>query len=270
LNDPRPLHALDPLLRFADRAADYARARPSYPKEAIGWILEPAGLPTAPASGCLVVADIGAGTGIMSRLIADATTAGGGQVIAIEPNPAMRAAAEPHARVEWREGTGEATGLPSGSVDIVVCAQAFHWMRPTAALAEFARIGRGGARLAIVVNERDPSDDVTRRYGDALKAVVDHELSEGMAAQAETALAAAGLVVERRSFAYRHRLEREDWFARAFSASYVPREGARAQRLREELGRIFDAWPEAVPGEPASVHMVYATKVLRVALERSG
>lgn len=81
---------LNPQSRFSDRAQDYAKYRPSYPSEAIDCIL--AGLET---SG--IAADIGAGTGISSRLLADR----GVKVIAIEPNAAMKQAAESHPLVEF-------------------------------------------------------------------------------------------------------------------------------------------------------------------------
>jgi 2-polyprenyl-3-methyl-5-hydroxy-6-metoxy-1,4-benzoquinol methylase len=92
------LHTLNPLARFSDRAADYVKYRPSYPAAAIDIIL--AGLGAAP-----VVADIGAGTGISARLLADR----GARVIAIEPNAAMRTAAVSHPAIESRHGTAAAS-----------------------------------------------------------------------------------------------------------------------------------------------------------------
>jgi 2-polyprenyl-3-methyl-5-hydroxy-6-metoxy-1,4-benzoquinol methylase len=83
--DTQALYTLNPLNRFSDRAADYVKYRPSYPAVAIDRIL--AGLGTEP-----LVADIGAGTGISSRLIADR----GVRVMAINPNAAMRTAAAAH------------------------------------------------------------------------------------------------------------------------------------------------------------------------------
>src|SRR5262245_7940094 len=94
------LAGMDPIGRFTDRVADYVKHRPSYPAAAIDAMLRGLGDPTR-----LTAADLGAGTGIASRLLANR----GLRVIAIEPNPAMRAAASPHPRVEWREGTGEST-----------------------------------------------------------------------------------------------------------------------------------------------------------------
>jgi hypothetical protein len=59
-----PLHTMNPLSRFSDRAADYAKYRPSYPDQAIATLLEGLGNPSQ-----LVAADIGAGTGISSLVI---------------------------------------------------------------------------------------------------------------------------------------------------------------------------------------------------------
>ncbi len=150
-----PRFELSPTSRFADRASDYARFRPSYPAEAIDAAL--AGMPIA--SG-LVAADIGAGTGISSRLFAER----GVRVLAVEPNAAMRESAEPHEGVTFVDGTAEATGLESASVDLVICAQAFHWFRPVEALAEFRRIVKPGGRLVTLDGVFEPGQNPVARW----------------------------------------------------------------------------------------------------------
>jgi len=104
---------------FTGKTGAYDRYRPGYPPQAIRAILD--GLP-APR----IVADVGCGTGISSRLLARA----GARVIGIEPNDEMRAKAvdlgSPAEPIDYRSGTGEATGLDDGSVHAVVCAQSFH------------------------------------------------------------------------------------------------------------------------------------------------
>ena len=70
-----PLHTLNPQNRFTDRVEDYVKYRPSYPTAAIDKILENFTLP-------ITAADIGAVTGISSRLLATRCV----KVIAIEPN----------------------------------------------------------------------------------------------------------------------------------------------------------------------------------------
>ncbi|TQT88865.1 SAM-dependent methyltransferase, partial [Xanthomonas perforans] len=118
--------------RFNDRVAAYVRYRPSYPPQLLRWLHDELGVTPATA-----VADIGAGTGISSRLFLEA----GHAVTAVEPNQAMRDAA-----LQWLaefpkfqaiDGTAEATGLADASVGLVSAAQAFHWFDMQAVHAEW-------------------------------------------------------------------------------------------------------------------------------------
>jgi SAM-dependent methyltransferase len=154
MDDKTPLQKLNPRDRFSDRAADYAKYRPSYPKDAIDCIL-------ARLNSPLVAADIGAGTGIASRLLAQR----GVKVNAIEPNEPMRQAALPHPLVEFQDGTAETTNLPDASVDLVTCFQSFHWFDRRKAIAEFRRILKPSGRLALVWNIYDLTDKFTASYG---------------------------------------------------------------------------------------------------------
>lgn len=139
-----------PTRRFTARADNYARYRPTYPAAAIDWLFEVAGL-----SAGSVVADIGSGTGILAALLLER----GATVYAVEPNAAMRAAAE--ARLGEQPGftsidaTAEATGLPDAGIDLVTAGQAFHWFEPEATRAEFRRVLRPGGAVALVWNSRD-------------------------------------------------------------------------------------------------------------------
>jgi len=138
---------IDSRQRFSDRVEDYVRYRPSYPPGLLAFVWQRTGL--EPSSR---VADIGSGTGIFSGLLLEA----GATVFAVEPNAAMRAAAE--ASFQGRpgftslEGTAEATGLPEGSVSLITCAQAFHWFDPAAARREFVRILSPGGWCALIWN----------------------------------------------------------------------------------------------------------------------
>jgi SAM-dependent methyltransferase len=228
---------------------DYVRYRPDYPSAAIDAVLR--GLPEPSR---LAVADVGAGTGISARPLADR----GARVIAVEPNEAMRASASPHDGVEWRDGTAEATGLRDASVDLVLCAQAFHWFRQRDALAEFHRILRPGARLALLWNSRDRSDDFTRGYTEAIQAVSgEHpaerrEFDPGVIHQ-DGWFTPAVLEV----WPHRQELNRDGLIGRAVSASYVPREGARL----EALTRLLTALVERYRDSQGLVCLRYATKL---------
>ncbi len=231
-----PHFDLSPTTRFADRAADYALFRPSYPQAAIDVALD--GLPRDPM---LVAADIGAGTGISSRLLADR----GVRVLAIEPNAAMRESAEPHDGVTFMDGTAEATGLETASVDIVLSAQAFHWFKPQEALCEFWRILRPAGRLVVFVNERDTLDPAMHAYNAAIHAAAERELSEGMRAAVDDALHIAGREVIPASFPYTQGVSREGLIGRARSASYVPKVGPRYDQLVRDLGDLWTAYHDS-------------------------
>jgi SAM-dependent methyltransferase len=226
-----PRFELAPTTRFADRASDYALFRPSYPAAAID-----AALAGVPEGAPLVAADIGAGTGISSRLLADR----GLRILAVEPNAAMRESAEPHPGVTFVDGTAEATGLEAASVDLVLCAQAFHWFKPIEALTEFRRIVKPRGRFVFLVNERDNEDPAMRAYNAAIKAAAERELSEGMRASVDDALRAAGLPATPVSFPYTQALSRDGLVGRARSASYVPKDGPGHDRLLRDLDALWN------------------------------
>lgn len=245
--DP-PLHHLDPITRFSDRATDYVRFRPDYPWAAIDAML--AGLPAHD----LLAADVGAGTGISARQLAER----GPQVIAIEPNGAMRRAAERHERVTWIGATGESTALASQSVGLVLSAQAFHWFRQPEAITEFHRILRPGGRLVLMWNSRDRTDALTLGYIHAIHAVQGEHPAERRPFGPEIVSAngefgTAWLKV----FPHRQTLDREGLIGRAWSASYVPREGPRAKELVQRLDALHTFYRD----ENGRVALRYRTEV---------
>ena len=144
---------LDPKERFTDRVADYVKHRPSYPGETLDILAREANL----AKGC-EVCDLGSGTGILTRLLLER----GAKVWAIEPNDAMRRAAESasqnHSRFHSVAASAEDTTLADQSVDLITAAQAFHWFDPRATREECARILRPGGKVALMWNSRDALD----------------------------------------------------------------------------------------------------------------
>ncbi len=149
---PDAPNATDPKARFTDRVDDYVKYRPGYPPEVIELLVRECSLGQA-----CTVADVGSGTGIFAKLL----LASGARVVAVEPNAAMRAAAERDlgGSVQFRsvDGSAEATGLEAASVDLVTAAQAFHWFHPVAARAEMTRILRAPGWVALVWNDRAAS-----------------------------------------------------------------------------------------------------------------
>ncbi|MGE3288314.1 MAG: class I SAM-dependent methyltransferase [Pseudonocardia sp.] len=137
---------------FGSVAADYARHRPGYPDEAIGWAL---------GGRRGDVLDLGAGTGKLTESL----VARGLRVTAVDPDPEMLA--ELHRRipgVDAREGDAEAIPLPDRSVDAVLAGQAMHWFDPTRALPEIRRILRPGGVLAGLWNADDDEVDWVAGY----------------------------------------------------------------------------------------------------------
>lgn len=138
-----------PTERFSSRVENYARYRPSYPKEVIGVLRDECSL--APTS---VVADIASGTGLFTRLLLE----NGNRVFGIEPNKEMREAGEHYlaafSKFTSIAATAEATTLPDASVDLVTCAQAAHWLKREEALREFQRILKPDGFVAIIFNDR--------------------------------------------------------------------------------------------------------------------
>lgn len=135
--------------RFSNRVDDYVKYRPHYPVELIDLLAEKCGL--TPES---IVADIGSGTGILSRLFLE----NGNPVIGVEPNAGMRRAGEDYladyGRFTSMEGTAEATRLPTHAMDFAIAAQAFHWFDRPRARAEFMRILKPEGFAVLVWNDR--------------------------------------------------------------------------------------------------------------------
>ncbi|HTU30406.1 MAG TPA: class I SAM-dependent methyltransferase [Solirubrobacteraceae bacterium] len=139
----RPTH--DELARSFDAAARvYANGRPGYPAQALNWVLPPE---------ADEVLDLGAGTGKLTLGLVDRGLA----VTAVEPSDRMRAELEAELgdRVTALPGRAEEIPLPDASVDAVLVAQAWHWVDPTLAIPEVARVLRPGGRLGLLWNRRD-------------------------------------------------------------------------------------------------------------------
>src|SRR4051812_14029321 len=125
----------DTVERFSNRVANYVRYRPTYPPQVLQLFKEKMGL-----SHESIVADIGSGPGISARQFLE----NGNTVYCVEPNDAMRSAAEDVLKsfdgFRSVKGDSENTTLPDASVDFVTAAQAFHWFKPEPTKQEFRRI----------------------------------------------------------------------------------------------------------------------------------
>jgi SAM-dependent methyltransferase len=143
----------DRSLSFGSEAAAYERGRPSYPPEAIDWLLP---------AGARDVLDLGAGTGKLTTRLVER----GLDVVAVDPIPEMLDVL----RTSLPDtpallGTAEEIPLPDNSVDAVLVAQAWHWFDPARAIPEVLRVLRPGGRLGLVWNTRDERLGWVRELG---------------------------------------------------------------------------------------------------------
>jgi SAM-dependent methyltransferase len=215
-----------------DRAAEvYERSRPSYPAEAIDLVVSALGI--GPGRRVL---DLAAGTGKFTRLLVPS----GADLVAVEPVAGMRdqlAVALPG--LEILDGTAEALPLPDGSVDAVVCAQAWHWFDGAAALAEVRRVLRPGGGLAVVFNIRDESLDWVRRLTEVSEFYTTRrpQHRHTRAALAGTVAADGGYgEVTVASFRYGQVLDEDGLVERAASQSNIA--SMPADRRQEVLGAV--------------------------------
>jgi SAM-dependent methyltransferase len=220
--------------RFTERAQAYAAGRPDYPDEAIEALFAGLGDPRE-----VVAVDLGAGTGISARLLA----ARGAQVLAVEPNAAMRDAADHNPNVRWIDGTAEHTGLEEAVADLAVAFQAFHWFDAEAALDEIVRIVRPAGRAALVYYERDESDPFTAGWGEITHRFATDDTERRRAVARERfALFPAWHEFRRIVVPHVQRLDREGVRRRIDSTSYLPHQGPAGEAVRREIEALVERY----------------------------
>ncbi|MGH9513855.1 MAG: class I SAM-dependent methyltransferase [Terriglobales bacterium] len=224
--------------RFSSRVENYVRYRPGYPPEVIDLLKRECGL----NSGS-IVADIAFGTGIFTRLLLEH----GNRVIGVEPNADMRRAGEEFLRAYPRftslNGTAEATGIHSHSVDIVTVAQAAHWFDAGQAREEFLRILTPGGWTVLLWNDRrTDSTRFQRQYEQLiLKYGTDYQevRQQGMTLGIEGFFSHSSF--RSAQFEYIQPLDFDALEGRLLSSSYAPQEGEpNYEPMLRELRRIFD------------------------------
>ncbi|WP_245872899.1 class I SAM-dependent methyltransferase [Deinococcus planocerae] len=239
--------------RFLGRADAYAQGRPSYPASLGAWLTERGSLGGT-------VADVGAGTGLFTRLL----LAHGARVVAVEPNPEMRAqlaaglAGEVEAgRLTVQPGSSEVTGLPAASVSLITAAQAAHWFTPAPTVEEFRRVLTPGGKVLLVWNDwRGEETAFNLAYG----AVVNGFLAPGTPDLATRVpedelpqFLPGGF--ERLTFENSLTLTRGRLYALAGSVSYLPSPSAPTY---PEMTRALDALCDA-HGQGGTVTLMYRT-----------
>lgn len=225
--------------RFGDKADAYAQHRPGYPSELADWLAERGALATGS-----VIADVGAGTGLSTRLFLGR----GWSVFAVEPNGPMREAARrglgevPGLRIV--EGAGEALPFGDRSVDLIAIAQALHWLDLDRARAEFGRVLRPAGRVAVLYNSRDLSAPFAAAIEEVFERLAPERSSVGHLGESRDRRIAElfrGGPVEAHEVRHAQRLSWDGvrgWLA---SISYLPPVGSSGRAaIEEELRVAFD------------------------------
>ena len=239
----RDPHVRGPYTAFADVAEAYERGRPGYPADAVRWLV---------GDESRDVVDLGAGTGKLTRSL----VALGHRVTAIEPLDEMRVqleAAVPAVRA--LTGSAESIPLPDASVDVVICAQAFHWFDHTLAMPEIARVLRLGGRLALVWNSRDDRDPSMARLSEIIgnETVAEDDVHAPID---ESGLFGA---VEAAEFAFEQLLDRERLLDLVLSRSYCAKlSPAEREPVLEAVARLHD---ETAGSD--GVRLAYVTECFR-------
>lgn len=240
--------------RFSNRVSNYVKYRPEYPGEVLDLFIERMGL--TPRS---VVADIGAGTGLSSKLFVE----NGNPVIAVEPNEKMREAARStfarRKNFTAVDGISGATTLPDASADLVIAAQAFHWFPLEGSRVEFRRILRPKGWIALLWNERQVnSTPFLTEYEAFLKRyAADYEKVRHERIGAEQFAAFFQQPYETAEFTNSQIFDLEGLLGRVASTSYMPSEDDDAfPAMADELKLIF-----AKHQQSGKIAVFYDTKV---------
>ena len=226
--------------RFSTRVDDYVKYRPHYPPEIIDLLAAKCDL--TPES---VIADVGSGTGILTKLFLE----NGNAVVGVEPNKEMREAGEAYlaefARFNSVDGTSEATRLPGGAMDFIVAGQAFHWFDQAKSRIEFQRILKPDGWTVLVWNDRRVDSTPFLRDYEALLQTFStdyNEINHKNVQDKKVFTAFFGNPPHEAAFDNIQLFDFDGLMGRLNSSSYVPgRDDPRHAALTKRAKEIFDA-----------------------------
>lgn len=155
---------VDSRILFSGKEETYDNNRPRYPEELITYLYEEVGF-----CNSSVIADIGSGTGIFSKQLADK----GSKVVCVEPNSDMMSVAKlkllNYGNVSFIDGDCANTKLADSSVDFITVAQAFHWFNTEEFRKESKRILKSNGKSVLIWNRRDENDELNREAAEIIK-----------------------------------------------------------------------------------------------------
>ena len=240
-------------LSFGQAAGIYEAGRPGYPSDAVAWLLDPA----RHNGGVLEVADVGAGTGKLTRTLVEL----GADTVAIDPDLEMLSALRDNVPgVKTLPGTAERMPLPDESVDAVVLGQAWHWVDPEAGFTEVARVLRPGGVLGLVWNIRDESVPWVARLTRIMKGSNAEELLAGGGPR----VGAPFGPLEEGRWEWSRPVTRDVLTAMVNSRSYVITASVEERaRIDNEVGMLFDEIGAVGDGTVALPYVTHAFRAVR-------
>lgn len=239
---------------FAVDMSIYERGRPSYPADAVDWLVD--GLRIGPGRR---VVDLAAGTGKLTRLLVPT----GARITAVEPSGPMRQQLlQAVPGVEVLDGTAESLPFPDSQIDAITVAQAFHWFDVPRATAEIARVLSAGGGLGLIWNERDTSEPWVAELSALIRWDHRHEHRVPYTLEidwcARFAQEAVGLgALERFETTYRQELDVDTLVQRVMSTSYI------ASAAPDEQRRIEAGVRSVTDGFPQRFELPYVTVAYR-------
>ncbi|MCC8424250.1 class I SAM-dependent methyltransferase [Mucilaginibacter sp. UR6-11] len=230
-----------PTQRFSNRVDNYVKYRPGYSEQVLVFLSEQAHL-----SNQSTIADIGSGTGIFTKLLLDKDY----KVYAVEPNDAMRQYAEEDLKkyntFHSVNGTAEKTTLAGNSMDLVVCAQAFHWFDQQKTKSEFKRILKPNGLVALIWNNRQIEADA---FAIAYELLLQNQGSDYKEVNHRNITDInfnnffSGGKYELAKYSHLQVFDEDGLVGRAFSSSYVPPKDTEAgQAFLAQLKLLFEQY----------------------------
>ncbi|WP_026910029.1 class I SAM-dependent methyltransferase [Patulibacter minatonensis] len=238
---------------FGQDAAAYHAERPSYPPALVDALVDP------PVRDVL---DVGCGTGIASALL----TARGARVLGVEPDPRMAAVAR-EGGLEVEVAAFETWDAAGRTFDLVMSAQAWHWVDAAAGSARAAEVLRPGGRIGLFWNFGRPTDAIRDALGAAYAAAGESDLERhsvllgnaddrltGTAAALDTTGAFGRVAV--RAFPWVREYGRDAWIRQLFTHS------DHAALPADRRAALSAAVAEAVDGLGGTVALDYDARLV--------
>ncbi len=238
---------------FGAVAGEYDRLRPGPSPEALDWLVP---------SGARDALEIGAGTGILTRLLAQRLE----HVTAVEPDDRMRAVLSTRMSgtgVDVVAGQAESLPSPDSSVDVVLAASAWHWVDEARAVPEVARVLRPSGRLSLVWSGPDRTVDWMRNLWAGGVELSPDEAAEtdGLRRRRHAVGVDVGddspfLPHESMLFRWQRSMSKEDLVALATTySSVITMEDATRQAHLHDMARYLETVPELADLDMVQVPM---------------